>query len=274
MTSLDRDLIRQFANDPERQSKTHIEVFTEIDSTNSYLMQATAPEPGSCFVAVTRNQTAGRGRHGKTWQSPPDSGLCLSTSYTFQSIPKDLPALTLAVGLGAIDALEKLGATGIELKWPNDLIAQDGKLAGILTEVQQQSNDTVTIVTGIGLNVDLSNAHELGAHADWARQVIDLKRVCEPLPNPESIAGALIEQFLDVFAGYEISGFMPSAERWSQYDWLRGRKLTIDTTAEHIAGVGCGVDDDGALLVDTFESGIRRVSSGTIVSVGERSMAS
>ena len=96
MTSLDRDLIRQFAHDPKRQSATHIEVFTEIDSTNSYLMQATAPEPGSCYVAATRNQTAGRGRHGKTWQSPPDSGLCLSISNTFQSIPKDLPALTLA----------------------------------------------------------------------------------------------------------------------------------------------------------------------------------
>jgi BirA family biotin operon repressor/biotin-[acetyl-CoA-carboxylase] ligase len=274
MTSLDRDLIRQFAHDPKRQSTTHIEVFTEIDSTNSYLMQATAPEPGSCYVAATRNQTAGRGRHGKTWQSPPDSGLCLSTSYTFQSIPKDLPALTLAVGLGAIDALEALGARGIELKWPNDLIAQDGKLAGILTEVKQQSNDTVTVVTGIGVNVDLPDEHELGAHADLARQVIDLKRLCDPLPSPESIAGALINQFLDVFDNYEICGFMPKAERWSQYDWLRGRKLTIDTTAELISGVGCGVDSDGALLVDTLESGVRKVSSGTIVSIGEKSVAS
>lgn len=274
MTSLDRDLIRRFAKDTQRQSSTHIEVFAEIDSTNSYLMQAPAPEPGGCRVAATLNQTAGRGRHGKTWQSPPGSGLCLSLSYTFGSAPKNLPALTLAVGLGAIDALEKLGARGVELKWPNDLVALDGKLAGILTEVQHQSSDAVTVVTGIGVNMDLPKGHAIETRADWAPEVVDMKRVCDVLPSAENTAGELIGHFLDVFADYESSGFMPVAERWSRYDWLRGRALTINTTAEHISGIGAGVADDGALLIETVESGICRVSSGTIVSVGDRSASS
>lgn len=274
MTSLDRDLIRQFANDSKRQSATHIDVFTEIDSTNSYLMQAPAPEPGRGRVAVTRNQTAGRGRHGKTWQSPPGSGLCLSFSYSFGSAPKNLPALTLAVGLGAIDALEKLGAQGVELKWPNDLVALDGKLAGILTEVQHQSLERVTVVTGIGINVDLPDDHDIEASADWTPQVIDMKRVCDVLPSPENLAGELIDHFMDVFTDYEEKGFMPMAERWSRYDWLRGRMLTIDTAAEHISGVGAGVADDGALLIETVASGVCRISSGTIVSVGDRSALS
>ena len=115
MTSLDAEVIRQLAKDPVRERLAHIKVFSEIDSTNSYLMQMPAPEPGRLSVAVTNNQTAGRGRHGKTWQSPPGSGLCFSAAYTFALQPENLPALTLALGLGAIDALESLGASGIEL---------------------------------------------------------------------------------------------------------------------------------------------------------------
>ena len=270
MTSLDGDVIRQLARDPLRQELTRIEVFAEIDSTNSYLMQVPAPDPGELCVAVTRNQTAGRGRHGKTWQSPPGSGLCLSAAYTFTSPPKNLPALTLAVGLGAIDALEKLGAQGIGLKWPNDLMALDGKLAGILTEVQQQSADAVTVVTGIGVNVDLPSEFDSGPETDWARRVVDLKRVCDILPSPESIAAELVGHLLNVFIDFESSGFAAIADRWSQYDWLLGRELIIDSVAEQITGVAAGVADDGALLVHTVESGIRRVTSGTIVSVGER----
>ena len=75
--------------------------------------------------------------------------MCLSVAYTFAAQPDNLPALTLGLGLGAVDALEELGATGIEIKWPNDLVARDAKLGGILTEVQQNSAGAVTIVAGM-----------------------------------------------------------------------------------------------------------------------------
>ena len=175
-------LICQFARESTNDRLLHIETFAEIESTNSYLMQLPGPEPGSCRIAVTNNQTAGRGRHGKTWQSPPGSGLCLSAAYTFAARPDNLPALTLALGLGAIDALEELGARDVELKWPNDLVALDGKLGGILTEVQQRSPGAVTVVTGIGVNVDLDTELDFSIESDWARQVVDLKKVCDELP--------------------------------------------------------------------------------------------
>lgn len=268
MNSLNPDLIRRFAKDSGRLA--HIKVFAEIDSTNSYLMQMPGPDPGNVSIAATNNQTAGRGRHGKVWQSPPGSGLCLSAAYTFSRQPENLPALTLALGLGAVDALEELGASGVELKWPNDLVALDGKLGGILTEVQQQSADGVTVVTGIGVNIDLPDEVPGISASDWALQVVDLKRVCSALPEWEAIAGKMASRLSNAFVEFEKSGFAAIAERWSEYDWLRGREVTIDTAVEQISGIGAGVADDGALLIDTPDSGLRRVTSGTIVFAGTR----
>lgn len=153
---LDSDVIRRSLDEATARRLEILEVFSEIDSTNTYLMQQPGPFPGQVRVAVTDNQTAGRGRHGRTWQSPAGSGLCLSMAYSFASSPADFPALTLAIGLGAISALQSLGVGGVQLKWPNDLIVMNGKLGGILTEAQTQSAGAVTVVTGIGLNVDLS----------------------------------------------------------------------------------------------------------------------
>jgi len=271
MTSLDVEVIRKLANDRVRERLSHIEVFAEIDSTNSYLMQMPAPEPGRLSVAATNNQTAGRGRFGKIWQSPPGSGLCLSASYTFVEQPENLPALTLALGLGVIDALGELGATGVELKWPNDLVALDGKLGGILTEVQQQSAGTATVVTGIGVNVDLQGSAEIDMVNGWTQQVVDLERICDVQPSHEQIAAQFMTHLLQAFLDFEVSGFESMAERWSRYDWLLGRDITIDTSDRQFSGVGAGIADDGALLVDTPESGMRRVTSGSIVKAGPRS---
>jgi BirA family biotin operon repressor/biotin-[acetyl-CoA-carboxylase] ligase len=270
MSNLDAELLRQLVQAASSGRLADVQVFAEIDSTNSYLMQLPGPVPGKVSIAATSNQTAGRGRHGKIWQSPAGSGLCLSAAYTFASQPGNLPALTLAIGLAVTYALEELGAVGVELKWPNDLVVLDSKLGGILTEVQRQSAAGVTVVTGIGINLNLVEALEPGMETDWARQVVDLKQVCDVPPSPEELAGLLTKHLISAFIEYEESGFEPIAERWSKYDWLRGRQITVDTGAEQASGIGAGLADDGALLIDTAEAGIRRITSGTIVFAGSR----
>jgi len=270
MSRLDADVIRAFAAAPARARLANIQVFAEIDSTNSYLMQVPGPTPGKISIAATSNQTAGRGRHGKVWQSPPGSGLCLSAAYTFASQPKNLPTLTLALGLGVVGALEEMGVTGVELKWPNDLVAKDGKLGGILTEVQQQTASTVTVVTGVGINVELPQMQDTGVESEWARQVVDLKGLCDTLPTHDEIGGKLTTHLFNTFVQFEQSGFAPMVERWLSYDWLLGRQISVDTAAEKVSGVGAGIANDGALLIDTPNEGIRRITSGTIVEAGAR----
>ena len=269
---LDANLIREFSRTSQRDRIAHIKVFAEIDSTHSYLIQMPPPAPGKSNIAVTTNQTAGRGRLGKAWVAPPDSGLALSVAYTFGSNPENLPALTLSLGLAAIAALHELGASGVELKWPNDLVALDGKLGGILTEVQQQSADSVTVVTGIGINVDLPGELDFGLDTDWARRVVDIRSITQSVPDFDQLTGTLVAHLLDAFAEFEADGFSAAASRWRQYDWLLSRDITVDTGAEQISGIGAGIADDGALLIDTAQSGIRRITAGTIVIAGRRSV--
>lgn len=265
MSSLDADAVRALLGQPATRRLERFETFAAIESTNSYLMQDDAPDSGGFRVALTDNQTAGRGRHGRAWRSPPGAGICLSVSYTFSSQPANLPALTLAIGLGLIDALERLGIGGIELKWPNDLIAGDGKLGGILTESKVLDAGSINVVTGVGLNVDLPAGFDVGAESDGARRVSDLAGLMRKLPSPNAIAACLIDGLCEVFLTYETGGFAAYASRWPQRDWLRGRALTIDAPQGPLSGVAAGVDDDGALLVDGGPGSLHRVTSGTVI---------
>jgi BirA family biotin operon repressor/biotin-[acetyl-CoA-carboxylase] ligase len=263
MTSLDGDAIRAGVGELAASRLAGFEAFAEIDSTNSYLMHSEAPAIGAIRVALTDNQTAGRGRHGRTWQSPAGSGLCLSVAYTFGRQPRDLAALTLALGLGVAETLDGLGAEGVQLKWPNDLMADDSKLGGILTEAQAPSRGAITVVTGIGINLDLREGR---LDSGLGRKVIDLERFAgEPLER-NKLAARLIDGICETFVTYETSGFEAFAARWPRRDWLLGRGLTISLAQEQLTGVGAGVAEDGALLVDTGSGAFSRVTSGTIVS--------
>ena len=261
---LDSGSIRQALNNATAEKLAVLEVFDEIDSTNTYLMHKPAPQPGKIRVAVTDNQTAGRGRHGRTWQSPPGSGICLSMAYCFASSPANLPALTLAIGIGTLASLKSLGVNRVQLKWPNDLIMSDGKLGGILTEAQAQSGGAVMVVTGLGLNIDMSAQPELLADTTWARPVIDLQSRPVELPARNAIAASLIEALCKVMVVYERDGFAQFSREWQDHDWLFGKAVTVETGERRISGIAAGVSDDGALLIDTQEAGVLKITSGTV----------
>jgi BirA family biotin operon repressor/biotin-[acetyl-CoA-carboxylase] ligase len=268
MTCLNPDVIRDSLDESVAGRLAAFETFEEIASTNSYLMDREAPSPGQFRVALTDNQVAGRGRHGRVWQSPAGSGLALSLAYTFAAQPANLAALTLAIGVGAIEALDRVGIGGVQLKWPNDLVADDGKLGGILTETQAQPDNAIKVVTGLGLNVELEPGIALKLASAGMGRVVDLAVIVDRLPCRNRLAAQLIASLGATFVGYESSGFSAYAGRWAQCDWLRGRELTVDTPQDRVAGFGAGIDEDGALLVSTASGDIRKVSSGTIVMTG------
>ena len=178
-----------------------------------------------------------------------------------------MPALTLAIGVGIVDALRALEIEGVSLKWPNDVVALEGKLGGVLTEVQSSNSEGVTIVTGIGLNVDLQQQPDFGAKSDWAQRAIDLRSVRPDHPQREHIAAALVGSLHVVMATFEAQGFAAFIADWQQNDWLRGREITVDLEDRQVTGIAAGVDTDGALLVETG-SGITRIISGSIILAG------
>ena len=267
MSSLDTGLIRQSLAADARAKLDELEVFGSVASTNTYLMAQPGPAAGRFRVAIADHQTSGRGRHYRRWISPPGAGLYMSFAYSFEEHPDQLPSLTLAIGVGVIAALQKIGIDGASLKWPNDVVALDGKLGGILTELQSRATEGITVVTGIGLNIDLPEEAKTSIESDWARRVVDVSAVCETVPGRSVIAAAIVNELYGVMRKFAALGFVAFVEAWANHDWLKGREVIVDLPDKQISGVAAGVDNDGALLVDTGK-GKTRIVSGSVILAG------
>lgn len=267
MSKLDAAAVQRSLTELANSHLEKLEAFSSIASTNTYLLERAAPAAGHYRVAIADHQTAGRGRHDRRWLSAPGSGLCLSFSYTFASAPKQLAALTLAIGVAIVHALQDLGVDGVSLKWPNDIVALDGKLGGILTEAQSGAGDGVTVVIGIGLNIRIDEPMDFGAESDSALPAVGLCSITHEPPARALLAGTIVERLHATSSGFEGSGFAGIADDWRRYDWLCGQAITVDLPGRQVTGIAAGVDNDGALLVDG-KDGRERVISGSIVMAG------
>jgi BirA family biotin operon repressor/biotin-[acetyl-CoA-carboxylase] ligase len=264
MSSIDATAIHDSLDPGVAARMDQLEVFAEIDSTNTYLLEQDAPAAGKHRVAIADHQTAGRGRHDREWVSAPGSSLCLSLAYTFPSRPDNLPGLTLAIGVAALNALRNAGVDDVYLKWPNDLVAQDGKLGGMLAESQFRGAGGATVVAGIGINFDLPVRLVRDYASRWAQRAVDLGKLVAKPPSRETVSAALIDQLVESLLLFETRGFSPFVDAWRQYDWLRGREITVEQADGPVSGTAHGIDNDGALLLRDGNS-VSRVISGSIV---------
>ncbi len=268
MKGLDASRIRRSLMRHSAPYLDRIEVLPRIDSTNTYLKDQPAPPPGQFRIAIAEHQTAGRGRHDRQWISSPGGSLCLSLAYQFEHIPPELPALTLALGAGIAGALAEMGVADVALKWPNDVLVGDSKLGGILTETLFRGQDDATVIVGVGLNIDLGVSAEAVEPSAWAASATSLQQVMENPPSRENLSEIVIESLMSTFRTFEKQGFQAFAERFADYDWLRGKVIGIETPEGLVSGTAAGISDDGALVVET-KSGAREIHTGSIIRVGE-----
>ena len=264
MSSIDAESIRDALNRDVAARMGKLEIFAEIESTNTYLLQQRAPRAGMFRVAIADHQTAGRGRQGRQWISVPGSSLCMSLAYTFSGQPDNLPGLTLAIGVAARNALHQAGVDNIGLKWPNDLVAQDSKLGGILVETHLRTGSDTTIVAGVGINVDLPIDLVSDQALRWAHRAIDLKSIAQAPVSREMLSAALVDQLIESLDLYESGGIGVFIDSWRELDWLCEREISIEQASGLIRGIACGIDDDGALLLNTGVT-VTRIIAGSII---------
>ncbi|WP_137718921.1 biotin--[acetyl-CoA-carboxylase] ligase [Methylobacillus flagellatus] len=242
----------------------NVELHDRIDSTNSYLMQqAAAGAPQASCVAATL-QTGGRGRRGRVWQAGLGASLTFSLLWRFQSGAQALSGLSLAVGVAMVRALHAYGVQAVKLKWPNDLLLEQGghyhKLSGILIELQGDMEGPSAAVIGIGLNLRLPE--ELRRQIDQPAAALQDAR--DEAIDPNELLGLLLRELGEVLLSFEQHGFEPLREQWQRqhaYQHKAVRMLMPDSREVH--GTVRGVAPDGVLLVETVE-GIQRFSSGEI----------
>lgn len=221
-----------------------IEVHWEIDSTSSALLRGAAV-CGDYSVCLAEQQSAGRGRRGRAWQSPPLCNVYISVLKRFERGMGSLSGLSLAVGVAVVQALESLGAQGLGLKWPNDVLAPSGKLAGILVELGGEFLGPCHAVIGVGVNLYLPP----GVRAAIDQPAADLAGLCSPLPPRNAVVAALLRELVEVLDLFAQQGFAPLREAFEQRDLLRGSELTLSDAVGSRRGVGAGVDARGALLL-------------------------
>jgi BirA family biotin operon repressor/biotin-[acetyl-CoA-carboxylase] ligase len=249
----------------------NLEVIAEIDSTNSELLRRSAPARGQATVLRAERQTAGRGRRGRSWLAVPGEVLCLSVGWTFSPIPQDLSALTLTTGVCIAHALARLGVRGVALKWPNDLIAGNRKLGGILIETRMESNDAVYAVIGVGMNLALTDSSRAAIHA-LGTQPVDVRELADPCSNdlaPNIVAAHMIESMIEGAAEFARVGFREFFESWTRLDSLRGAPIVVQHGTEKTRGIARGIDLSGALLVETPRALERFISGDVSVRVIE-----
>ena len=221
-----------------------LEVLASVDSTNAHLLRLTADGRHNGVVCLAERQTAGRGRRGRRWVSPPGGNLYLSVLWHFDLPPRRLGNLGLTVGVAVAKALHGLGADMVGLKWPNDLLAHGRKLGGILSETGSAAPGWV--VTGVGLNVAMPAEAEDKIDQPW----IDLHSLLGPCDR-NAVAAQVLNQLLPALEQVAGGRDFDWLEQWSEFDLCAGRAVVVKRPDASIEGIARGIDPDGALQVQT-----------------------
>jgi BirA family biotin operon repressor/biotin-[acetyl-CoA-carboxylase] ligase len=226
-----------------------LDVLFDVDSTNTRLLAAGPPPHGCADVVLSELQHAGRGRRGRRWVAPFGGSIALSMSWSFADASRANPALSLCVGVAIARALERAGASGIGLKWPNDIWFDDRKMGGILIEVRAEAGGPAHVVIGVGLNVRLRPAMRAEIEASGVKAAAVADACTAPLSR-NFIAGAIIDALLSMLADFERDGFAGFREAWTALDALRDRPAQVLTGEAVICGTARGVDAHGALRLE------------------------
>jgi len=255
---LEEKVIRAQLDPESTQLLSRLEIHQQLVSSNTYLMQQAVGGSPSGFACFVEQQLAGRGRRGREWFSPYGSNLYLSLLWRFQDGASRLGGLSLAVAVAVMRALEAVGLTTGGLKWPNDILVENKKLAGILVEVAGESNGPCYAVIGIGLNVDMPEPETMVIDQAWT----DLRQ-SGVRAGRNVVAGHLLNELVKAIPQYKESGLDGFHEEWDRWDRCAGKTVRITHGNEVHYGVARGIDERGLLLLKD-EAGLHHYASGEV----------
>lgn len=222
-------------------------LFDQTDSTNEQTLlkvKQGASLPLACFA---EEQTQGRGRRGKVWLSPPGASIYLSLAWRFDLPLSELGSLSLAMGVAIVRVLKGIGLQSVGLKWPNDVLVDGRKIAGILIETAQLTANKTTTIIGIGLNFQLPENMPVKPDQPWTDVASSLN---ESLPDIErsKLAGLLLQECMSVCENFAQGNSDLMAE-YLQYDICLQQPVNVYLEDEVLEGVVTGFDAGGEIRI-------------------------
>jgi len=256
---LDAGRIRAGLPAEVRARLASLDVAWSLDSTNSELLRRPRPAGDGIEVLLAERQSAGRGRLGRRWRSALGAQVCLSVRRQFEGGLARLGGLSLVAGVAVAEALRGLGPAQIGLKWPNDLVGDGRKLAGLLIEGGGEHAGPVKAVIGIGINVDLPPGAGDAIDQPWT----DLASLGEgAAPGRDAVATAVLACLLPALDLFDREGLAPFLGRYAALDVLHGQRVAV-IGRDTIEGEALGLAHDGGLRVLT-DAGERLFHAGEV----------
>lgn len=233
--------------------------FDSIDSTNTKAKELAEEGHPSGTLVVADRQTAGKGRRGRSWESPTGIGIFMTLMLKPEINPNNASMLTLVAAMATTRAIRRVTGVPAMIKWPNDIVMNGKKVCGILTEMSAQFDYINHIVIGIGINV-----HNEDFPEEIAKTASSLYLESGQHIHRASLIEAFLEEFEDVYAEYLKTEDMEGLQK--EYDAMlvnRGRQVCVLDPKEPFEGKAMGITKKGELIVDTWESR-KLVSSGEV----------
>lgn len=248
-----------------RPQLRRVTVLAETDSTNAELARLKPAEQHAHAVLAER-QKKGRGRRDRRWHSPAGGNIYFSLGWRFSRSDHAFSTLPLVVAVATANALKRTGLHGHGIKWPNDILVDGKKLAGILVELKSGAGRT-TATMGIGINVRMPVTAAENPQELIDRPWIDLESVLEAGSQPcdrNRLASSLLDQLLAALGRFENSGFESFRQNWESYDLLKDGDVTLELDDEEVEGRAGGITKDGSLILHTAEGDRRTFHAGEV----------
>ena len=255
----DRSRISAALAQHDDSTPARLEIFRETASTNHVLMETMANGPIHRHVCMAEYQSAGRGRRGRRWVAPFGSSVCLSIGWCFDPPPDSPVALSLVVGVALMRVLSGLGLDAVGLKWPNDVLFDGRKLAGILIEMKGESAGPCQVAIGIGVNVYSGSAMFAQVEQPWSA----LDEILDSRVSRNRLAIAMVRELFQTLPAFQSGGFADFHAQWRRYDLIEGKRVVLSLPTGEVVGQARGVDRDGALLL-AVDGTLCRYTSGDV----------
>ncbi len=240
--------------------------FFELDSTNQYARMLADQGAAEGEVVIAEQQTRGRGRLGRTWISPPYVNLYFSVVLRPTLRPEHAPQVTLTAAVALADAVDAFSPTRAAIKWPNDILVDGRKLAGILMEACCSQDRVEYLILGIGINLNFSLESMPREIREGATSLLALRH---EKVNREAFLRRLIQDLDRCYGVLEGRGFGAIGARWQDRFYLKDRRVRVVGFDQVSFGTAIGIDSDGALILRKEDGKLERIIAGDVMPVLE-----
>ncbi|TMW73570.1 biotin--[acetyl-CoA-carboxylase] ligase [Alteribacter natronophilus] len=233
--------------------------YPTIHSTQDTAHQLASEQAGEGTLVLSDEQTKGKGRLGREWHSPPGTGIWMSLILRPDIEVRNAPQLTLLTAVAVVRGIKQSVGLEPEIKWPNDILFNGKKAAGILTEMQAEPDRVHAIIVGLGLNVNQDFFPPELEHIATSLRMEKGKKV-----GRSDVLQAILEEWDWLYSLFLKEGFAAIKPLWEAHALTMGREISARTPKETLKGIAVGIDEAGVLLLRTKDGKLHHIYSADI----------